>query len=120
MSEKKSNLPMIVIGFVILAIAAFFGLNMGKPSDQTVTAEQQQSPAPAGSFEKAEQAAKEATDKAQEAAAQAAQGAAQATQNAADQAQQAAQDAAAEANGQLSPAAGTPAAQPAPAQPNQQ
>ena len=100
MSKPSSNLPVIIIGFLLLAVAFIFVSNMGQDASQdNITAE-----APADdAFERARQAAGEAVDKAQEAAGQAAEGAAEVAKDAVKS-----DTISPEAQGELAPAAGKP------------
>ncbi|MFW0776886.1 MAG: hypothetical protein ACN2B6_04105 [Rickettsiales bacterium] len=126
MSQQKSNLPMLVIGFLILVIAAVFGLQMtDSQQGDSITAE---APSPAESaFDSVQQSANEAFDSAQQAASDAANEAADAadqvaqdvkegSQELADGAAQKIDEMSAEAKGAMAPAAGGDEAPAAPAE----
>lgn len=82
MSQPKSNLPMLIVGFLILALGAFFGLNLTQQSSSEVTAQNS--------------GAESVVEQAQEAAGEAAQDAAKVAEQAAEDAKSA-----------LAPAAGS-------------
>ena len=112
MSEKKSNMPMIIAGFVIIALAAFFGISQSNQQNQpNVTAE---APSPEQSMENAKQAAGESIEKAKEAANEFGNAATQQANEAAEKAKDAVDSFSAESNSQLAPAAGAPQTTPSP------
>jgi hypothetical protein len=102
MSEQKSPMPMIIAGFILIALAVVFGLNMNKGEQTTA-----QSPSNE-SFERAGQAASEAIDSAKDAADAAAEGIKQEADQASDAVKEAAEKAGEKFN-EMAPAAGAPA-----------
>jgi len=116
MSQQKSNLPMLVIGFLILVIAAVFGLQMTDAQQgDNITAE---APSPAESafdsvqqsaneaFDGAQQAASDAVDSAAATADQVAQDVKEGSQEIADSAAKSIDEMSAEDKGAMAPAAG--------------